>query len=338
LGAYIIRRILTGLLTLLFISFVIFALLDLAPGDPTANLPQSIPQEVKARIREALGVNDPFLMRYMKWGQQFLIVEPINAIEKTTGIAIGDSEGRLRITSWTSRGKPVVDIIIERLPQTLYVVGMAYLLSVLIAVPLGIFAGYRQNSWFDQISSVIAVIGFSLPTFFTGVLVIQIFAVWLGWFPTLYNTTLRVTSMETLFQQLRQMIMPIMVLAFFQMAAISRFTRSSVIENMKADYVRTARSKGLRERLVVVRHVVRNSLIPVVTLVALGIPGIFGGAIVTEQIFNVNGIGQLLITSLQSNDIPVVQTVLMIFAVLVVIFNLIADILYGVLDPRIRYS
>ncbi|HHY57228.1 MAG TPA: ABC transporter permease [Chloroflexi bacterium] len=338
MGAYIIRRILTGLLTLLFISFVIFALLDLAPGDPTANLPQSIPQEVKARIREALGVNDPFLMRYMKWGQQFLIVEPINAIEKTTGIAIGDSEGRLRITSWTSRGKPVVDIIIERLPQTLYVVGMAYLLSVLIAVPLGIFAGYRQNSWFDQISSVIAVIGFSLPTFFTGVLVIQIFAVWLGWFPTLYNTTLRVTSMETLFQQLRQMIMPIMVLAFFQMAAISRFTRSSVIENMKADYVRTARSKGLRERLVVVRHVVRNSLIPVVTLVALGIPGIFGGAIVTEQIFNVNGIGQLLITSLQSNDIPVVQTVLMIFAVLVVIFNLIADILYGVLDPRIRYS
>lgn len=338
MGAYIVRRIFTGLLTLVFISFVIFALLDLAPGDPTSNLPQSIPQEVKERIRQALGVNDPFLIRYVKWGQQFLIIEPINALEKTTGIAIGDSESRLRITSWTSRGKPVVDIITERLPQTLYVVGMAYLISVLIAVPLGIFSGYRQNSPFDQIASVVAVIGFSLPTFFTGVLVIQIFAVWLGWFPTLYNTTLRVTDWETLGQQFRQMIMPIMVLAFFQMAAISRFTRSSVIENMKADYVRTARSKGLRERLVVVRHVVRNSLIPVVTLVALGIPGIFGGAIVTEQIFNVNGIGQLLITSLQSNDIPVVQTVLMIFAVLVVVFNLIADILYGVLDPRIRYS
>jgi peptide/nickel transport system permease protein len=317
---------------------VIFALLDLAPGDPTSNLPQSIPQEVKERIRQALGVNDPFLIRYVKWGQQFLVMEPINALEKTTGITIGDSENRLRITSWTSRGKPVVDIITERLPQTLYVVGMAYLLSVLIAVPLGIFSGYRQNSLFDQIASIVAVIGFSLPTFFTGVLVIQIFAVWLGWFPTLYNTTLRVTDWDTLGQQFRQMIMPILVLAFFQMAAISRFTRSSVIENMKADYVRTARSKGLRERLVVVRHVVRNSLIPVVTLVALGIPGIFGGAIVTEQIFNVNGIGQLLITSLQSNDIPVVQTVLMIFAVLVVVFNLIADILYGVLDPRIRYS
>jgi peptide/nickel transport system permease protein len=137
---------------------------------------------------------------------------------------------------------------------------------------------------------------------------------------------------------MRQMAMPVLVLTFFQLATISRFTRSSVIENLQLDYVRTARAKGLTERFVLLRHVVRNSLIPVVTLVALGIPGIFAGAIVTEQIFAVNGIGQLLITSLQSNDLPVVQTVLMIYAVLVVAFNLIADIVYGVLDPRIRYS
>jgi peptide/nickel transport system permease protein len=205
-------------------------------------------------------------------------------------------------------------------------------------VPLGIYAAYRQNSSFDQVSSIISVIGFSLPTFFTGVLLIQIFAVWLGWFPTLYDTTLRVTNIDTLGEQLRQMAMPVAVLAFFQMATTSRFTRSAVIENLRLDYVRTARSKGLGERAVVVGHVVRNSLIPVVTLIALGIPGIFGGAIVTEQIFAVNGIGQLLITSIQSNDIPVVQTCLMIFAVLVVAFNLIADITYGFLDPRIRYS
>jgi peptide/nickel transport system permease protein len=338
MGQYVIRRILTAIPTLIFISFVIFALLDLAPGDPTSNLPQSIPQEVKERIREALGVNDPFVVRYAKWGYQFMVVEPINAFEKATGIKFGDSENRLRITSWTSRGKPVVDIIIERLPATLWVVGSAYLLSLLIAVPLGVYAAYRQNSMFDQVSSVVSVIGFSLPTFFTGVLLIQIFAVWLGWFPTLYNTTLRVTDFNTLGQQLRQMAMPVAVLAFFQMAATSRFTRSSMIENLRMDYVRTARSKGLNERLVVVRHVVRNSMIPVVTLVALGIPGIFGGAIVTEQIFAVNGIGQLLITSIQSNDIPTIQTCLMIFAVLVVAFNLIADVTYGFLDPRIRYS
>lgn len=338
MGTYILRRLLTAIPTLLFISFVIFALLALSPGDPTANLPPSLPMEIKLQIRESLGMNQPMPVRYVRWLQQFMVNEPLNAFEKATGITFGDSEGRLRITSWTARGKPVIDLVLERLPQTLWVVGMAYLLSILIAVPVGVYAAYRQNSMFDQASSVFAVIGFSLPTFFTGVLVIQIFAVWLGWFPSLYNTTLRVTDWNSFLQQIKQMIMPVLVLAFFQVATISRFARSSSIENLRQDYVRTARSKGLGERMVITRHVVRNSLIPVVTLIALGIPGIFGGAIVTEQIFAVNGIGQLLIISIQSNDLPVVQTVLMIFAVLVVVFNLIADIAYGILDPRIRYT
>lgn len=338
MGTYIIRRSLTGIVTLFFISVIIFALLDLAPGDPTSNLPLSVPQTVREQIREVLGMNQPFHIRYMLWLRQFFWVEPMSFIAKTTGAEFGFLEGQLRITSWTSRGVPVIDIIIERLPQTMWVVGLSYLLAVLLAVPLGIFSAYRQNSIFDQISSVFSVIGFSLPTFFTGILVIQVFAVWLGWFPTLYSTTLRVDSWQNFLTQLRQIAMPVLVLTFFQTATVSRFTRASVIDNLKLDYVRTARSKGLREWGVVVRHVVRNSLIPVVTLVALGVPGIFGGAIVTEQIFAVNGIGQLLITSLQSNDIPAVQTILIIYAVLVVAFNLIADVLYGVLDPRIRYS
>lgn len=338
MSQYILRRVLTAIPTLFFISFVIFALLALSPGDPTANLPPSLPMEIKQRVREALGMNQPMPVRYVRWLQQFMVNEPLNALEKATGIRIGDSENRLRITSWTARGKPVIDLIIERLPQTLWVVGLAYLIAVLVAVPLGVLSAYRQNSLFDQVASVIAVIGFSLPTFFTGVLVIQFFAVRLGWFPTLYNTTLAVTDWSTFVEQLRQMAMPVFVLAFFQIATISRFARSSVIENLRMDYVRTARAKGLTEKAVVTRHVVRNSLIPVVTLVALGIPGIFGGAIVTEQIFAVNGIGQLLILSIQSNDLPVVQTVLVIFSVLVILFNLIADILYGILDPRIRYS
>ena len=338
MGQYILRRILTAIPTLFFISFVIFALLALSPGDPTANLPPSLPMEIKLRVREALGMNQPLPLRYVRWLQQFMVNEPLNAFEKATGIRIGDSENRLRITSWTARGKPVIDLIVERLPQTLWVVGLAYVIAVLIAVPLGVLSAYRQNSLFDQVASVIAVIGFSLPTFFTGVLVIQFFAVRLGWFPTLYNTTLRVTDWGTFVEQLRQMAMPVFVLAFFQIATISRFARSAVIENLRMDYVRTARAKGLTEKAVITRHVVRNSLIPVVTLVALGIPSIFGGAIVTEQIFAVNGIGQLLILSIQSNDLPVVQTVLVIFSVLVILFNLIADILYGILDPRIRYS
>jgi peptide/nickel transport system permease protein len=338
MGQYILRRVLTAIPTLLFISFFIFALLALSPGDPTGNLPPSIPAETKERIRISLGLDQPMPIRYVKWLQQFMVNEPINAFEQTTGIQFGNSADRLRITSWSARGKPVIDLVLERLPQTLWVVGTAYFLAIAIAIPVGVFAAYRQNSIFDQTSSIVSVIGFSLPTFFTGVLVIQIFAVWLGWFPSLYNTTLKVTDWSTFAQQIKQMIMPVMVLAFFQVATISRFARSSAIENLKHDYVRTARSKGLGERMVVMRHVVRNSLIPVVTLIALGIPGIFGGAIVTEQIFAVNGIGQLLILSIQSNDLPVVQTVLMIFAVLVVVFNLIADIAYGILDPRIRYN
>jgi peptide/nickel transport system permease protein len=338
MGQYIIRRILTAIPTLLFISVIIFLLLDLAPGDPSANLPLSIPQEVRARIRDSLGLDQPVHIRYLKWLNQFLVVEPLAAMEKLTGVPIGDSENRVRIVSWTSRGIPVIDLIMQRLPQTLWVVGIAYVLSVVIAVPLGLVAAYRHNRLFDQINSVVSVIGFSLPTFFTGLLAILVFGVWLKWFPTIYDTTLVVNSWETFVQQIRQMIMPVAVLTFFQMAAINRFTRAAALENLKLDYVRTARAKGLSEKVVLLRHVVRNSLIPVVTLVALGIPAIFAGAIVTEQIFRVNGLGALLILAIQSSDIPTVQTCLFIFAVLVVLFNLIADILYGVLDPRIRYS
>jgi peptide/nickel transport system permease protein len=253
-------------------------------------------------------------------------------------IRVGDASNRLRITSWASRGTPVVDLILQRLPQTLWVVGLAYVLAVLIAVPLGILSAVKQNSVFDQVATVLAVIGFSLPTFFTGLLVIIVFAVWLGWFPTIYDTTLRVTNWSSFVAQLRQMAMPVAVLTFFQTAGLSRFTRSSMLDNLKLDYVRTARAKGLRERFVVLRHVVRNSLIPVATLVALGIPQIFAGAIVTEQIFRVNGLGALLISAIGSTDIPTVQTVTFIFAFLVVFFNVVADALYGVLDPRISYN
>jgi len=338
MGTYLIRRLLTAIPTLIFISFVIFALLDLAPGSPTANLPLTVPPVVRAQIEEAMGLNKPFLVKYVLWMRQFFVNEPLNAVEKAFGIQIGDSENRLRITSWTSRGKPVVDLIVERIPQTLWVVGLAYLLSVLIAVPIGVLSAVRQNSIFDQLGTVLSVIGFSLPTFFTGLMVILVFGVYLGWFPTIYDTTLKVTDWNSLVKQLKQMAMPVGVLTFFQTATLSRFTRSSMLDNLKLDYVRTARAKGLRERLVVLRHVLRNSLIPVATLIALGIPQIFAGAIVTEQIFRVNGLGALLILAIQSTDIPVVQTTVFIFAVLVVFFNVLADVLYGFLDPRISYS
>ena len=349
MGTYVVRRLLTAIPTLFFISFVIFALLDLAPGDPTSSLPPSVPQAVKEQIREALGFNAPFPVRYYKWLGQFVINEPLSAVESMTGlqiplyfdgafIRVGDAGHRLRITSWASRGTPVIELIMQRLPQTLWVVGLAYLLSVLIALPLGILSAVKQNTIFDQVATVFSVIGYSLPTFFTGLVVIIIFAVRLNWFPTIYDTTLKVTDWNSFVAQMRQLAMPVAVLTFFQTAGLSRFTRSSMLDNLKLDYVRTARAKGLRERWVVTRHVVRNSLIPVATLVALGIPQIFAGAIVTEQIFRVNGLGALLINAIASTDIPTVQTVTFIFAFLVVFFNVVADVLYGVLDPRISYS
>ncbi len=337
MGKYFVRRLLTAIPTILVISFIIFAIVDLSPSDPTGNLPLTIPPEVRAKIREALGADDPFVVKYVKWLNQFFIAEPLNFIESISDIKFPGSEDRTRVISWATRG-PVIDIIAERLPQTLWVVGSSYILGVLIAIPVGIYSAYRQYSIFDQIGTFLMMVGFSVPTFFTGLMFIIVFSVNLKWFPSVYDTTLVVTDIETLKKQLLQMIMPVTVLTLYTTAQMSRYTRASTLENLQQDFIRTARSKGLTERVVVGRHVVRNSLIPVVTLIALGIPGIFAGALITEQIFRVNGIGQYLIIAIQGGDLPTVQTVTFIFAVLVVVFNIVADFLYGILDPRVTYS
>lgn len=337
MGRYLIRRVLVAIPTLIFISFIIFAILDLAPGDPTASLPLTVPPDVREKIREALGFNDPFIIRWIKWMGQMFIAEPLNMLEELTGWCIGDCENRTRIISWSSRA-PVVDTIIERIPQTLWVLGLAFIFGILIAIPVGVISAYKQYSLFDNVGTFITMVGYSVPTFFTGLLAIIIFSVWLGWFPSFYDTTHTVTDWDSFVFQIQQLIMPVAVLSLFNAAALSRFTRSSMLDNLTEDYVRTARSKGLRENLVLSRHVLRNSLIPVVTLIALQVPGIFAGAIITEQIFRINGLGQLLISSIQGADVPMVQTLTFIFAVLIVVFNLVADITYGLLDPRIRYD
>ncbi len=332
---FTLRRLLMAIPTLLIISLVIFMLLELAPGDPLANQPLTIPPEVREKMRLALGLGEPIHIRYWKWLIQFFWIEPLNIFDGIFGT--GFAEGEQRIVSWQFRS-PVFDVIWQRIPQTLWVVGMAYVVGVLIAVPIGIISAYKQYSWFDQIGTFVSMIGFSVPTFFTGVLMIVIFSVELGWFPSIYDTTLVVNSWDTFMLQVRQMVMPVAVLALFNASQISRFMRASMLDNLNQDYVRTARAKGMRERTVVLVHVLRNSLIPVVTVIALGVPTIFGGAIITEQVFKVNGLGQLLITAIYANDLPMVQTLTFIFAVLIVVFNLIADVLYGLLDPRIRYD
>jgi len=333
---YTLRRLLFAIPTLLIISFIIFALLDLAPNDPLGDLPLTIPPEVREQMRAALGLDQPFFIRFLKWLQQFFINEPLNIFEQITGITVGTGE-RLRVLSWATRS-PVVDLIVQRLPQTLWVVGLSYVFGVLLAIPIGVISAYKQYSIFDQIGTFVSMVGYSVPTFFTGVLLIVVFSSYLQWFPSIYDTNLVVNDWSSFIAQIRQMFLPVLVLTLYNTSQISRFVRASMLDNLHQDYVRTARAKGVKEKVVLLVHVLRNSLIPVVTVIALGVPTIFSGAIITEQIFRVNGLGQLLITAIQGADIPLVQTLTFIFAVLIVLFNLIADVLYGILDPRIRYD
>ncbi len=332
---FALRRALLAIPTLIFISLVIFLLLEASPGDPLGDVPLTVPPEVKEKMREALGLGQAWYIRYVLWLKQFFWVEPLHWFDQVFGTSY--SEGMQRIISFQSRS-PVFDVIAQRVPQTLTVVGFAYLVGIAIAIPIGIISAYKQYSWFDQIGTYVSMVGFSMPTFFTGVVLIIIFGVKLQWFPSIYDTTLQVTDWQSFWQQVRQMVMPVTVLALYNAAQVSRFMRASMLDNLGQDYVRTARAKGLGERTVVLKHVLRNSLIPVVTVIALGLPTVFGGAIITEQVFKVNGLGQLLITAIHANDIPMVLTLTFIFAILIVLFTLIADILYGVLDPRIRYD
>jgi peptide/nickel transport system permease protein len=315
---YLFRRLLIAIPSLLGISVVLFSVLALAPGDPFQELATNpaVPPEVRMALRAKFGLDDPVLVRYVHW---------------LLAMAQGDWG-----FSFVSR-IDVDALILQRVGTTLIVIGSAQLLAILVALPIGTFAATRPYSIFDQIANTLAFVGFSLPTFFTGLLLILVFSISLDWLPFVYRDDIAATGWRFYWEHVKQTIMPVTVLGLFQGASLTRYVRSAVLDVIRLDYVTTARAKGLGERVVVIKHVVRNALIPVVTLVALQMPAIFGGAIVTEQIFRIPGIGSLLISSILANDTPVVMGVTFVFSCLVVLFNLIADILYGWLDPRISF-
>ena len=317
-GAHLMRRVLLAVPSLLGISLVLFCVLALAPGDPFGELVSNpnVPASVREALRLKFGLDDPIWLRYVHWLVAML----------------GGDWG----FSFVSRIN-VDTLILQRLPVTIAVIGASQVLAILVAVPVGVLAAARPYSLFDQVANTLAFVGFSLPSFFTGLLLILVFSIHLGWFPFVFRSDLRATGISWWFEEFRQSIMPVTVLGLFQGASLVRYVRASVMDVIKLDYVTTARSKGIGERRVVLRHVVRNALIPVVTLVALQMPVVFGGAIITEQIFRVPGIGSLLIDSILSNDTPVVMGVTFVFAALVILFNLVADLLYGWLDPRIAF-
>lgn len=317
--SYILRRILIAVPSLLGISFVLFSVLALAPGDPFGELVNNpnIPAEVAASLRAKFGLDDPLMVRYWNW---------------LSAMVQGDWG-----FSFISR-VDVETLIMQRLPITLLVIGSSQILALCIAIPVGVYAASKPYSLFDQVASTLAFIGFSLPTFFTGILLILFFSIHLDWLPFVYRADIAETGWRFYWEHLKQMIMPVTVLGLFQAGSWTRYVRSAVLDVIRLDYVTTARSKGLAEKVVITKHVLRNALIPVVTLVALQMPAIFGGAIVTEQIFRVPGIGSLIISSMLANDTPVIMAVTFVFSALVIACNLLADIVYGWLDPRISFA
>ncbi len=318
MGRYLLRRLLIAIPSVIGISIVLFAVLALAPGDPFGDMVMSpdIPPEVHEALVKQFGLDDPIPIRYLHWF--------VAMLHGDWGF------------SFVSR-IDVSRLILERVPTTLIVIGSSQVLALLIALPVGIVAAARPYSIFDQLATAFAFIGFSLPTFFTGLLFILLFSIELHWLPFVYRTDIGGSGWPWAWEHIKQAIMPVAVLGLFQGAAWTRYVRSAMLDVIRLDYVTTARAKGLTERAVIMKHVVRNALIPVVTLVALSMPAVFGGAIITEQIFRVPGIGSLLINSIQANDTPVVMGVTFVFACLVILFNLLADLIYGWLDPRIAY-
>ncbi|MDX2005710.1 MAG: ABC transporter permease [Meiothermus sp.] len=334
--AYTVRRLAQMVPLLFAASIVIFTLLALQPGDPLDELRQNNPritEEQLNELRSAYGLDQPIYVRYFKW----------------LGRAIQGDFGQSR-----QYGNPAAQFVFgERLPRTLMLSGSALILALLVAIPVGIFSAVRQYSRADYTITFLSFVGFSIPIFFLGNLMLYVFAFWLNsvfpWFPQFptqsvpsylwQDVTGGMVSFGTYLGDLIfKLILPVTALSLILMASWTRFMRASLLEVLNQDYVRTARAKGLGERIVIYKHALRNALIPIITLVGLAIPGVFGGATITEFIFSYPGMGNAILESLIQKDYNVAMAALAFLAMLTAVFNLIADLMYAVVDPRIRYS
>jgi peptide/nickel transport system permease protein len=315
--AYIIRRILQSIPLVLGISVLVFGLLQLIPGGPMGHYMRvqgANPEDI-ARIREQLGLDKPAPVQYVNW---------------LTGWLRGDW-GKSYITR-----EPVRDIIAFRLPNTILLMGCSFTLALIVGITAGIVAALKQYSILDNALTIFSFIGFSVPVFWLGLIMILFFTVNLGWLPGGGMYTLG--EPFSLTDRIRHLIMPVSAAALYNAGIYSRYLRSGLLEVINLDYIRTARAKGLRERAVFVGHALRNALIPLVTIVALDLPWLFGGAVLTETIFSWPGMGRQFWKSALDQDYPVILAMVMLVALAVVVFNLLADVLYAYLDPRIRYE
>lgn len=315
---YIIRRLLHAVLVVLIVSFMIFMLMRMLPGDPilmyvTSGDLQSFSMEEVQHLRHQLGMDRPLLVQYGDW--------LLHAAHGDLGKSI-------------LNGYDVTQEIGRRLPITLYLGFSAFVIGCILGPLLGVISAVRRGTWLDTLVTGLANVGITAPTFWIGIIMIYLFSLYLGWLPV-YGYT---SPFVDLGRNLEQSIMPILVLATFPTASAARQTRSSVIEVLRQDYIRTAWAKGLTERAVIVRHVIKNAIMPVVTLQGMLLRNVIGGSVIVETVFVIPGMGKLVVDAMLSQDYPVVQGVVIVVALTVVICNLIVDLAYGWLDPRIQYQ
>ena len=314
---YIVRRLLLALVVLILTSLIIFFSMRLLPGDPilmlmNENQTQEYNEEQILALKREFGLDKPMVVQYLDW---------------LGGVVQGDMG--ISILHRT----PVTAEILRRLPISLFLGGLAFVLGHLIGIPAGIIAAVRRGKWIDNIITTLANIGITIPNFLLGLLLIYIFGLKLRWLPIMGYTS----PFDDFWLSMKQIIMPVICLALFPIAGSARQSRSSMLEVMGQDYIRTAWSKGLQERTIIIRHALKNGLIPIVTLAGMGVPIIIGGSVFIETIFNIPGIGRLAVSSVTSQDYPYVQGVTLVVAFIVVTVNLVVDIAYGWLDPRIRH-
>jgi len=314
MGRYVVRRLLQAIPLLVGISVVVFLMIYLAPGDASqfAISERANEQQVQ-QYRHYLGLDLP-------WYRQYLRIVG-NWVHGDLGTSI-------------IQRRPVSTIIIERLPRTVELVGLATLFSLLLAIPIGVISAVKQYSLIDHVVTLLSFIGIAIPTFWLGIMLILLFSVDLHWLPT--GGTQTIGQPFNIFDHLKHLAMPVTVLTVVNTAGWSRYMRSSMLEVMRQDYVRTAHAKGLANRAVLLRHALRNAMMPIITLLGLSLPTLVGGAIITEQIFAWNGLGKLIVDSASKRDTPVVLDMVMFSAVLIVVGNLLADLCYRFADPRIE--
>jgi peptide/nickel transport system permease protein len=313
-GAYLVRRFLLMLLTLFGISVLIFVMLRLVPGNITDIIFDSagfVNPKAKAKIEHQLGLDQPIVTQYVSW---------------IGGLAKGDL-GYAYVSE-----KPAIDEILPRIPVTAKLAVLALAFSVLFGVPLGVISAVRQNTWLDYVLRVVSLSGLSLPSFWLGLLILMAFVQWFGWIP-IYNS--KVTS---LWQELALLSIPAAAVGFRSSALVMRLTRSSMLEVLRQDYIRTARAKGASETAVNYDHALRNAVLPVVTIIGIEAAFLIGGLIVTETVFNIPGVARFLVEAITWRDYPIVQNLVMLIAVVVVVLNFIVDMTYVALDPRIKYE